>query len=141
MQLNARQGFYLTGINLGICWILSPIVMHNQFWKVCMEDDSWGVEGTKNWQKLYPQCRESALEERCQTISEIPAIFKLNADIFLTLKIFKVHKCEFSNIFKWWQYKGNRHGIHSNMNAHVFIKPVTSQNPVSLRHDYMTCPK
>lgn len=27
------QGFYLTNINLGICRALSPVVMHNKFWK------------------------------------------------------------------------------------------------------------
>lgn len=56
------QGFYLTGINLGICRALSPVVMHNKFWKYYMKDDSWGVEWTKYRQKLYLKCKEIDLE-------------------------------------------------------------------------------
>lgn len=56
------KGFYLTGMNLGICRALSPIVMHNKFWKYYMKDDSWGVEWTKYRQKLYLKCKEIDLE-------------------------------------------------------------------------------
>lgn len=56
------QGFFLTGINLGICRALSPVVMHNKFWKYYMKDDSWGVEWTKYRQKLYLKCKEIDLE-------------------------------------------------------------------------------
>lgn len=39
----------------------------------------------------------------------------------LTLKIFKVYQCDSNIFFKGWQYKGNQHWMHSNMNApHIY---------------------